>query len=238
MYLATDSLVTGMGGLDDYNSEKVFRFGKNQMVALTGEYGTHVVDKSTGKTVFDLNLLSELKAQCERLRVSTNSLRAKIESILNDLDSKCAEYAQFCARFGKTNAGIGVFFAAYDDATKTFLGRYCQMFGTNHPALTTAFDSRTNQTFLGVMGEDHFLGTLLTSPQTSARLHQSKALSETIAALKQGLPVPEDKLTASLLEIFRLHKSYAKVITSGQDPGLIGEPFVIYRIISEGIERL
>jgi len=238
LYLATDSLVTGVDGLNSYKSEKVFSFGKNQMVALTGEYGTQISDKSTGKTVADLNLLSHLKARCELLCRSTNSLRTKIESILKDLESKSADYAQFCAHFGKTNTGIGVFFAAYDEVDKTFLGFYCQMFGTNHPALTTAFDSRTNQTFLGVMGEDHFLGTLLASPKTLPPLHESKALSETLTALKQGLPVPEEKLTASLLEIFRLHKSFAKIITSGEDKGLIGEPFVIYRIMSEGIEKL
>jgi hypothetical protein len=239
MYVASDSLVTGEGGFHNYKSEKVFSFGKSQMVAITGEYGTQVNDKSTGKTI-DLNLLSGLKARCEQLRRSTNSLRAKIEEIVKDLDSKTADYAQFCTRFGKTNSGIGVFFAAYDETNKKFLGLYSRMYGTNHPALTTAFDSSstTNQTFLGVLGEDHFLGTLLASPQTLPPSAQSKTLRETITSLREGLPIPDDKLAPSLFEIFRLHKSFANVITSGEDKGLIDEPFVIYRIMSEGIEKL
>ena len=236
VYIASDSLVAEAHGAMKYQSEKVFKLGETHMVGVTGQYGSDFIDDRTRKPICTVNLLSDLETQCKLLCSTTNSLEAKIQTIMNVLATNSAIYARLCSLAQNPNDGIALFFTGYDESNQRFFGSYSHMRGTSQPTLAAEFDSRTNSTSIYFLGEDRFLGTLLRNPERLPSVGQSQGVVETLEHLNHGLPVAEDRLVNSLMEMFALHKTYASTYTT--DKGWIGEPYVIYRITKKGISKL
>ena len=49
-------------------------------------------------------------------------------------------------------------------------------------------------------------------------------------------PIADERLTDCMVETFRVHKKHASRFQF--DPGRIGEPYVVYKITKEKLERL
>jgi hypothetical protein len=218
--------------------EKVARCGPSQIAAITGDYGADF-SKDGGTNLFTINVLKTLQNRCRNLMKSPRTIYAKQEEIFKAVSSEYDVYERMLSQFtGKHTEGCGVLVTGFDPSANRFLSVYASIGGTNQMTISTNFDSAICSYYFSVLGETHFVPTLMRNPTVVPLNEQSEAFRETRSRVLTNVFTPESILLPGLLNIFQLHQKYAFAATKGQDKGWIGEPYLIYRLDRNGIMRL
>ncbi|MGA3283343.1 MAG: hypothetical protein ABSD57_02640 [Verrucomicrobiota bacterium] len=137
-----------------------------------------------------------------------------------------------------SKAQVYLYFTGYDPSGKGFFGSWCIFNSSNHTeSLESVFadDLGVSAGHFSTVGENVFFYDLANMPSQFAALHANE-LSETLRQIIRGSPLPEETIEKSLLEMFRLHKTYAALLN--YDKGLIDEPYIIYKITREKTVQL
>lgn len=130
-------------------------------------------------------------------------------------------------------------FVGYDPLREVFFQKSCLFIGTNQPVLETRYerDSKCNQSDISFQGEGKFLPVLLTSSDSRFVKLRTSEFTRTAKDLEVDTSViSDDQAVEFILDLFRLHKTYAA--SFGLDKGLIGGPYVIYKITRTGVLKL
>ena len=239
IYLAADSRVTAVAKTANTISAtpKLLKFQKTCCAAITGNYGSDFYSKDTGKLIADINLLTELRIICERDYSSTERLTFRIKSVCNTLSESYAGFTELCRLTGLKADGASLMFAGYDNERTNFFVSVYYIGKTNNPPFVEVFNSGTSSTYLGVMGEDAFLGAVLFSPQDLPnKVEQSDELRVVLSSIRLGVPISESRMKQTILALFELHKKYATSMSA--DKGWIGEPYLIYEITKTEVKQL
>ena len=206
-----DSLSLPGAAGDTFRSPRIFKVANNCCVSFSGYNGPTLKSAKTGKESRIL-FPAELEEICGDVRSATGPLQDKIDRILDRVKSE-----------GATNqdvgdAGVRIAFMGFDGSKQAFFGSSYRFSGTNRTVLETVFErnATNNQGSLSFQGETKFLGALISGEQKPAQL-PSENFRKTVADIYTEAPIPEQRLTDCMLEMFRLQKSHSASL--GYDEG-------------------
>jgi hypothetical protein len=237
-YVCSDSLVSQQDS-NHFNAKKIFEVSKTCCVSIANNYGGPVRDAGTGHISL-LFLPNELDKECAEFSHSPEPLQSVITNITARFKSKYDDYMSRKLPNGTTNQDFKtrLCFWGYDDLNQSFFGYSCLFNGTNHNDLESVFERGAKNTAgpLWFQGEDSFLPGLIMSQDKQLVALRTIEFNEGIQAIRAELPLADDRVVKSILEMFRLHKQYAPIYSS--EKGWIGEPYVIYKITKEKIVQI
>jgi len=238
MYVGSDSLSLPGAAGDAFRSRSIFKVADTCCVTYSGYYGPTLKSAKTGKESRIL-FPAELEEICGDVRPAPGPLQGKIDRILALFGERYHEFLDRMKSEGATNGDVGgaavrIAFMGFDGSKQAFFGASYRFSGTNRTVLETVFErnSTNNLGSLSFQGETRFLGALMSGEKKVAQL-PSENFRKTVADIYTEVPIPEQRLTDCMLEIFRLQKSYSASL--GYDEGSIEEPYTLCKITTNGI---
>jgi len=238
IYIASDSLVHGIGE-KDFKAPKIFPIGNTTWVSITGYYGSTVRDRKTGQAVSRIFFPIELGRICKEANASKQLVT--LEDKINSINQRFALiYSEGLDTLLSTKVdprtieATRLYFVGYDPSTKSFFGKSYLYQGKGRPTIETRFvrNADNNEPDISFQGESHFLSRLLTSSDSAFTTLRSENLNKTFSQLLMPDSIVTDQDVKNfILELFNLHKLHAASV--GPDKGLIGEPYHIYKIMSD-----
>ncbi len=246
VYVASDSLVSGLDGTPQSHAKKTFQMGDTCLVSWTGFARWTPADKVSATAGPAPSIYAALKKLCRECNSSREPLAAQRDQILREITGQYGD----CMRCALSNgvspdhlnaealAGA-LSFAGYDPSSKAFFSQTYYFQGTNDVSAQTDFNIGPNVTGASVsfQGEFHFLSALVYGHDKKLTdLCPRKYRRDIGELLAPQTPIPEQRLVDCLLEMFRLHKQHASRL--GYDKGAIGEPYRVYRVTKEKITQI
>lgn len=243
MFLASDSLTAVTGNVSElehlgpHTSSKIFKVTDTCCAAVTGGFGHFFTQKNAG-IAFRVYLPDALEAICKNVSTAQIPLSNAMSAVTAQFGMAHANYIHWGTKAGLRPEDIEptrLSFWGYAKLEKRFFGASCLFAGTNDVILTRQFDSSQTPVYIAVQGEGTFLPSVIRDPDRLPNL-RSNEFSRTVKDFYSLNPVSEERMVNFLLEAFEMQKKYASQFSS--DKGWIGEPYVIYRINTEGITKI
>lgn len=231
MYLASDSLLTYVGGTSNTLVQKTFPIATNASAALCGGYG--VVTRRTTK-----DLGGWLHRKCASLYSKPYPLRDKMGDIFTGFKKEYNEVSNLVA-----NADIKteLIFCGYDEKSDKFFCESC----TNAGPFGFQFELAPNETSVFVTFGGGGFETALFSPigpppedppNDRFKEWRSDEFIRLVREIRFNNPMTEDEIIKWLLMLFDLHKKHAAEAV--KNPGDIGPPYVIYKITKTHVTKI
>jgi hypothetical protein len=246
VYVASDSLVSGLDGTPQSQAKKTFRLGDTCLVSWTGLSRLAPTNKVSQATDPVLSMDVALEKLCRDCNSGREPLTTQRDLILRGI----TEQYRDCMRWAMSN-GVSpndlnsqvlertLSFAGYDPSTKAFFHQTYYFQGTNEVSGKTVFNfgPNLNGASVGFQGEYHFLAALVYGHDKKlAELCSEKYRRDIGELLAPQTAIPEQRLLDCFLEMFRLHKQHASQL--GYDKGAIGEPYVVYKVTTQEITQI
>jgi hypothetical protein len=127
-------------------------------------------------------------------------------------------------------------FWSYDESSGSFFGLDWNPKGTNSGVFHSAFDSRTSPSSFYFQGEPGFLEAFLRNHNDFPTVELSGESKKTWDKIVYHQPVSEKEIISEMVELFAVHKKYSAQLKAA--PGLISEPYVIWRLRKGSAEKL
>jgi|HubBroStandDraft_6_1064221.scaffolds.fasta_scaffold166293_2 hypothetical protein len=240
LYVGSDSLVSVQGDTNSYKTNKIFELNHSCCVSITGFFGTDFRRENTGEIVESVRLPDDLERLCKLMSENNEPLQSNITSIATQLSAiydSCIKKLKSTGNDTKDNS-TRVLFAGYDNAKKDFFEVSCAFGETNKGTLEIVLERGATNSgdVIHFQGEGNFLKALYLSKDEKFTRLRTPDYDDSMRAVLSEAPIPERRMIHILLTLFQLHKANAAAL--GCDKGLIGEPYVFYKISKEGVKRL
>jgi hypothetical protein len=234
LYVAGDACQATNAAGETVRLPRICRLGDTGCASITGFSGPTFKIKKSAKPLHVLFPV-ELEDMCriasrgnapirdEVLRVAMHFGERYHDCLLNVM--KPDEVAEQEAK----GIGTRVAFLGYDLSREEFFGTSYRFSLTNRTALEPVFEQDPAHTpgSVSFQGETKFLGALL-SGEANLPTPPPAEFTQTVKDIYAGAPVSEERVTACLLEMFRLHNQYSAAL--GYAAETCQEPYSIFRI--------
>jgi hypothetical protein len=246
VYVAGDSLVSGLDGTPRSREKKIFQLGDTCLVSWTGLVRLGPRDKVSQTAGPALSSNAALEKLCQECNSGREPLAEQREKILREITGQYRD----CMRWALSNGvsadnlnanalGGALSFAGYDPSSKAFFSQTYYFQGTNEVSGQTNFSIGANMigASVGFQGEYHFLSALVYGHDKKLTQLCPKQYRRDIGELlSPPSAISEQRLVDCLLELFRLHKQHASRL--GYDKGAIGEPYVVYKVTAQKVTQI
>jgi len=243
LFVGEDSMVAHPQGTnyEKIVQTKIFRMDKQGVVTMTGYLGTIFTHLPTGKQI-DERLFVKSESICKLLDSSPAPISDKLNSALEEYRREYQRLMEWNERAETDLAtldGTRICFIAYEPTNGVFFGLSYLLSPTNRiGVLEKMFEraSNNNGGLLFFQGEDSFLSALVRSSETNFTSLRTEKFNNFLNRYNARQPLTDEQAVDGMLEMFRLQAKYASKMST--DKGLIGEPYIIYKINRQEANRL
>jgi len=241
LYIASDSVLSHLHQKSAEKYMKCFPASKTSCVAISGFGGADgTIVTTSNQVTFDLRFPQKLEQIATEESPRYQFFSDSVTNILNRFAPVYKSFMDLVETNSYTNHEqfdeTDIYFIGYDTTTATF----CQSTARFPPIAPYTFTLEKvliPKSSIRFLGEYGFLSALMRGDDARLKPLKSEAL---IAALSP--PPSADKelqartICGAILQLYALHIKYSKQYK--YDPGLVGPPYVIYRVSTNNATRI